>query len=59
MKDMHKNMLVMVAIAIIISIVCHFYLSEALTFPLLFAAIALWFWVSPFKFTDDDDKQDQ
>jgi uncharacterized membrane protein len=54
MKDMHKNMLVMVIGVILITVFCHYTNLSMLTFPITIVLIVVWLIVSPFKFEENE-----
>lgn len=53
MKDMHKNILVMVIVTILITVICHFLELDTLTLFIEMIFVIFWLMFSPFKFTDD------
>jgi hypothetical protein len=55
MKDKHKNIIVIIIIAIASAIISHYVLKiSMLTIPLTFLGLIIWLNITPFKIEDDE-----
>jgi hypothetical protein len=55
MKDIHKNMIVIIIIAIASAIISHYVIKiSMITVPLTFLGLIIWLSITPFKIEDDE-----